>query len=60
MSEFGAELRRRFRRAEAALQSARETGDHYAADVHTGEIDSLRRLAAEHDVGLENRPSDQD
>lgn len=59
MSEFDAELRHRFRRAQAALRAARETGDEYGADVHAGEIDSLRRLADEHDVTLDDQSSDQ-
>jgi hypothetical protein len=56
MSDFRAELRRRFRDAQAALREARETGDDYAADVRNGELDSLRRLAAEHDIDLDDSP----
>lgn len=58
MSEFRTELRQRFRRAQAALRAARATGDEYAADVHIGEIDSLRRLAQEHDVTLDDQESE--
>jgi hypothetical protein len=56
MSDFRAELRRRFRNAQAALREARETGDDYAADVRSGELDSLRRLAAAHGIDLEDSP----
>jgi hypothetical protein len=59
MSEFQTELRRRYSRAQAALRTAQETGDEYGADVHSGEIDSLRRLADEHDVTLDDQSSDQ-
>ena len=58
MSEFRTELRRRFRRAQAALHAAHEADDEYAANVHTGEIDSLRRLADEHDVTLDDQGSE--
>lgn len=59
MSEFRTELRQRFVRAQAALRAAHDAGDEYAADVHTGEIDSLRRLADEHDVTLDDQGSDR-
>ncbi len=58
MSEVRTELRRRFRRAQAALYAAREADDEYAANVHTGEIDSLRRLANENDITLDDQGSD--
>jgi hypothetical protein len=54
MSEFAAELRQRFLAAQAALRAAREGGDEYAADVRSGELESLRRLADEHGVQLDD------
>jgi hypothetical protein len=54
MSEFAAELRERFLTAMAALDAARESGDEYAADVRAGELESLRRLARDHDVPLDD------
>jgi hypothetical protein len=54
VSDFAAELRLRFRQAQQALREARETGDDYAADVRAGELDSLRRTAAQHGIELDD------
>ncbi|RJK96266.1 hypothetical protein [Vallicoccus soli] len=52
MGEFATELRRRVLVAEQALLAARSDGDDYLQAVHTGELESLRRLAAAHGVAL--------
>jgi hypothetical protein len=54
MSEFDAELRQRYRAARDALREARETGDEYAADIRAGELDSLRRVAGQHGIDLDD------
>jgi hypothetical protein len=50
--EFARDVRRRVREAEQALREAEAEGDFYAADVRTGELDSLLRLAMENGVDL--------
>jgi hypothetical protein len=52
VGEFVSELRRRVLAAEQSLLAARAEGDDYLQDVHAGELDSLRRLAASHGVAL--------
>jgi len=52
MSEFASNVNERVREAQDALESAREDGDDYLVGVHTGELESLARLAQEHDVAL--------
>lgn len=59
-SEFAFDLRRRVREARQALDAAQAAGDFYAADVRGGELDSLLRLALEHDVHIdEDGPVDE-
>ncbi|MFG2561398.1 hypothetical protein [Streptomyces sp. NPDC048496] len=50
MDAFTAGLLQRIKTAEYDLTRARETGDDFLADVEQGELDDLRRLAAEHGV----------
>jgi hypothetical protein len=50
--EFALDLRRRVRQARQALATASAEGDLYAADVHSGELDSLLRLAKENGIDL--------
>ncbi|MCX4829930.1 hypothetical protein OG785_09230 [Streptomyces sp. NBC_00006] len=50
MDAFTAGLLQRIRAAETDLTLARETGDDFLAEVEQGELDDLRRLAAEHGV----------
>lgn len=52
MTEFQTELRDRAREALQSLAQAREAGDDYSADVHTGELESIQRLADDNDVYL--------
>lgn len=53
MADFHSEIRRRVADAQSSLAEARATGDDYLADVRLGEIQSLARLAAEHEVTLD-------
>jgi hypothetical protein len=50
MGEFSARLRQRIRDTESALRRAISTKDSYAVQVEQGELDSLLRIAAEHDI----------
>ncbi|MEU8674914.1 hypothetical protein ACTU45_00185 [Streptomyces sp. 24-1644] len=50
MDAFTAGLLQRIKSTESDLTRARETGDDFLADVEQGELDDLRRLAAEHGV----------
>ncbi|MET7443344.1 hypothetical protein, partial [Streptomyces sp. NPDC005568] len=50
MDAFTAGLLQRIQATESDLTRARETGDDFLAEVEQGELDDLRRLAAEHGV----------
>ncbi|MFF2652730.1 hypothetical protein [Streptomyces sp. NPDC058045] len=50
MDAFTAGLLQRIRAAESEMDRARETGDDFLVEVEQGELDDLRRLAAEHGV----------
>jgi hypothetical protein len=50
MSEFQQELQIRLESASQSLAEAERDGDDYLAQVRLGEIESLRRLAQEHDA----------
>jgi hypothetical protein len=50
MSEFGTEIAARVGRTTASLQAAQAADDDYLTAVLLGELESLARLAAEHDV----------
>ncbi len=52
MTEFQSELRDRAKQALQSLDEARTSGDDYCADVHTGELESIARLADDHDVRI--------
>ncbi|MER7728194.1 hypothetical protein [Streptomyces sp. NPDC096323] len=52
MDAFTAGLLQRIQTTESDLTKARETGDDFLADVEQGELDDLRRLAAEHGVHI--------
>ncbi|WP_225847345.1 hypothetical protein [Streptomyces sp. HPF1205] len=54
MDAFTTGILQRIRSTESDLRRARETGDDYLAEVEQGELDDLRRLAAEH--GVDVRP----
>lgn len=58
MSEFAIEVSERVQRARASLAEAEATGDDYLVRVRVGELESLARIAADHDVtvpGLEEQ-----
>jgi hypothetical protein len=50
VSQFAADLRGRIEAAQRAYDEAERDGDFYAMDVRSGELTSLRRLAAENGV----------
>lgn len=54
MTQFGAELRSRVAAARTAMASAQDIGDDYLVEVLAGELESLSRLAAEHQVALDD------
>ncbi|MFG3104266.1 hypothetical protein ACGFZL_27635 [Streptomyces sp. NPDC048182] len=54
MDAFTAGLLQRIETTESDLSRARDEGDEFLVEVELGELDDLRRLAAEHgvEVGL--------
>ncbi|MEO3939153.1 hypothetical protein V3N99_20720 [Dermatophilaceae bacterium Soc4.6] len=52
MTEFHTRLHERAREALAGLDRARDCGEDYTADVLTGELESILRLADDHGVRL--------
>ena len=50
MDAFTAGLLQRIRATETDLTRARNDGDDFLVEVEQGELDDLRRLAAEHGV----------
>lgn len=54
MTQFRIEIRSRIAQARESLARARETGDDYLADVRLGELEGLARIAAEHDVPVDD------
>ncbi|MET9255240.1 hypothetical protein [Streptomyces sp. NPDC003717] len=54
MDAFTAGLLQRIETTESDLSRARDEGDEFLVEVEQGELDDLRRLAAEHgvEVGL--------
>ncbi|MGW1025836.1 hypothetical protein ACWD4J_19480 [Streptomyces sp. NPDC002577] len=50
MDAFTTGLLQRIKATETDLTRARETGDDFLVEVEQGELDDLRRLAAEHGV----------
>lgn len=50
MSEFQQEIQTRLESATRSLAEAEIEGDDYLAQIRLGEIESLRRLADEHDA----------
>ncbi|RAY11603.1 hypothetical protein DPM19_28635 [Actinomadura craniellae] len=57
MGELSRQIEQRLTDAYASLRSARVTGDTYLAEVRQAEIDELRRIAANHDIGLVEPPA---
>lgn len=54
MDAFTTGILQRIRSTESDLRRARETGDDFLVEVEQGELDDLRRIAAEH--GVDVRP----
>lgn len=52
MTEFHTNLQERAREVLAGLVEARDAGDDYSVDVHTSELDTIQRLADDHDVRI--------
>lgn len=52
MVEFLDQLRHRVRDALADLEQARDAGDDYRVQVHTGELESIARIAESHGVRI--------
>ncbi|MBV2357418.1 hypothetical protein KUM39_24150 [Streptomyces sp. J2-1] len=50
MDAFTAGLLQRIKTTESDLSRARDEGDDFLVEVEQGELDDLRRLAAEHGV----------
>ncbi|GGV06571.1 hypothetical protein GCM10010182_26520 [Actinomadura cremea] len=53
MGELTRTIRQRLDDAYASLRSAHADGDTYLADIRREEISELRRIAANHDIGIE-------
>jgi hypothetical protein len=49
ISEFAQEIVTRMETARRSLDEARSEGDDYLTQIRLGEIESLERLAADHD-----------
>lgn len=60
MDQLKAALASRVTAARAALAAARAAGDDYLAVVLQGELESLARLAGEHDITLPDDPATPD
>ncbi len=50
MTEFHTEIRERAAETLKSLREARASGDDYLVEVREGELESLARLATEHDL----------
>jgi hypothetical protein len=53
---FHYEISSRIATVRENLREAVERDDHYLTDVHTGELESLARLAADHGVVVDGLP----
>jgi hypothetical protein len=53
MGEFVRAIQQRLDDAYESLRDAHAVGDIYLADIRQEEIKELRRIAANHDVGVE-------
>lgn len=52
MTEFLQEIQARMELARQSLDQASRDGDDYLIQIRSGELESLERLAAEHQEGL--------
>jgi len=55
MDAFTAGILQRIRTTESDLHRAREAGDDFLAEVEQGELEDLRRIAAEHGVDVRSK-----
>jgi hypothetical protein len=53
VSDFRREISNRIAQTRGQLSRAEESGDDYLVEVHLGELESLARIAAEHDVSVD-------
>lgn len=58
-SQFASDLRSRVAAAQRAYDEAERDSDHYAMDVRSGELASLRRLADENGVVLDDDETEE-
>ncbi|REE95339.1 hypothetical protein [Thermomonospora umbrina] len=52
MGELSRTIEQRLSDAYASLRLARADGDAYLVDIRQSEIEELRRIAANHDIGV--------
>jgi hypothetical protein len=53
VSDFSREISNRIAQTRGELSHAQQTGDDYLVEVRLGELESLARIAAEHDVRVD-------
>jgi hypothetical protein len=53
VNDFRREISNRIAQTRGELSRAEQTGDHYLAEIHLGELEFLARVAAEHDVAVD-------
>ncbi|MFP5336328.1 MAG: hypothetical protein ACLGIV_13550 [Actinomycetes bacterium] len=58
MSEFATEVTERIEQTRQSLAEAEADGDDYLVGVRVGELESLTRLAADHDVEVPGAAED--
>jgi hypothetical protein len=58
VSEFRREITHRIAQARVDLSVAAATGDDYLLEVRLGQLESLARIAAEHDLSIDGVAED--
>jgi hypothetical protein len=58
VSEFRSEISNRIARARGELSHAAAAGDDYLVEISLGELESLARIAADHDVAVDGVEED--
>ena len=53
MSDFRREISNRIAQTRGELSQAEQIGDDYLVEVHLGALQSLARIAADHDVAVD-------
>jgi hypothetical protein len=53
VSDFRHEISNRIAQTRGELSRAEESGDDYLVEVHLGALESLARIAADHDVPVD-------